>query len=166
MLFLLTTGMAAMLELASGSWLVISDDVMGGKSQGQTISTPKGIRFEGELSLENNGGFSSTRRTVPTAPVGAQGVRMEVRGDGRFYEASLRHSHQLDGISWRAEFKSSRDWEVIEIPFASFEAVFRGRPVDRAGPVDPSKLRQVGFLLADKREGPFHLEIQNMEFYR
>jgi NADH dehydrogenase [ubiquinone] 1 alpha subcomplex assembly factor 1 len=34
-----------------------------------------------------------------------------------------------------------------------------GQKVPTAGPVDPSKINSIGFMLSDKKAGPFKLEI-------
>ena len=41
------------------SWQVVNDGVMGGRSQGSKMLTENSMVFWGEVSLENNGGFSS-----------------------------------------------------------------------------------------------------------
>ena len=47
-------------------WTVINDAVMGGKSEGEFYlnSDGNGV-FEGDVSLENNGGFSSVKYKFP-----------------------------------------------------------------------------------------------------
>ena len=41
-------------------WIIVDDNVMGGRSEGNISVNDKGYGiFEGEVSLENNGGFSS-----------------------------------------------------------------------------------------------------------
>ena len=43
-------------------WRITDDRVMGGRSQGKfEITKQDTMRFSGNLSLENNGGFSSVR---------------------------------------------------------------------------------------------------------
>ncbi|MEL0037316.1 MAG: CIA30 family protein, partial [Gammaproteobacteria bacterium] len=46
------------------SWMIVNDTVMGGRSQAN-LSLVEGedevFRFDGLLSLENNGGFASSR---------------------------------------------------------------------------------------------------------
>ncbi len=166
MVKLMASGLAAVLNLADGDWLVINDDVMGGRSTARVIPTPEGLRFEGTLSLENNGGFSSTRRLVGEVPPDAQGIRLEVRGDGRRYQARVRQDQNFDGVSWRASFETTGDWQSLDLPFELFEPVFRGRPVPSAGPVDASAVRQFGFLLADKQPGTFRLEVRRIGFLK
>ena len=49
-------------------WGIVNDGVMGGRSSSRVERTDEGIRFSGNLSLANNGGFASTtpfRYTLP-----------------------------------------------------------------------------------------------------
>ena len=41
-----------------------------------------------------------------------------------------------------------------------------GRPVRNAGPVDAGKVNSIGFLLADKKAGPFKLEVEWIKVLR
>ena len=44
------------------NWNIVNDDVMGGISTSYlSVSDGKSLIFNGNLSLENNGGFASTR---------------------------------------------------------------------------------------------------------
>ncbi len=56
------------LEFDTGikGWETVLDGVMGGRSTGR-ISAGEGgtLQFTGELSLENNGGFSQIRTEIP-----------------------------------------------------------------------------------------------------
>jgi hypothetical protein len=70
--------------LAATAWHPIDDRVMGGVSRSRLRHDPQGHAvFEGELSLERNGGFASVRsqageRGLPHA----QACLVEVRGGG------------------------------------------------------------------------------------
>jgi len=156
--------MATILSMTSGPWQAINDGVMGGVSSGRMVQTADGLRFEGELSLENNGGFASVRRSVEDDLATATGVRLVVRGDGRTYQFRLRQDDRFDGIAWRAEFSTSDDWQTVTLSFDEFVPVFRGRRVLDAGPLEPADIRQIGFMLADKTPGPFTLDIRSIEF--
>lgn len=147
-----------------GPWRSINDGVMGGLSAGGMTQSGEGLKFSGVISLENNGGFSSVRRSVDLDLSRVTGVRIEVRGDGREYKFRIRQDAGFDGISWSADFPSSAEWRQIDIPLDRFMPVFRGRLVPQAGPVIPAEIRQIGFLLADKTAGHFELEIRSIEF--
>ena len=152
------------LGLDTGPWRAINDGVMGGISSGAMVREGSGLRFTGELSLENNGGFASVRRLVERDLSTATGVRLEIRGDGRDYQFRIRQDDRFDGVAWRARFRTDGTWQVVEFGFDEFEPVFRGRLVRDAGPVDPAAIAQVGFMLADQRPGPFQLDIRSIEF--
>lgn len=151
-------------DLEARNWWPVNDGVMGGVSSGGVTQDGEILVFTGKLSLENNGGFSSVRSNVEQDISGTSKVRMEVRGDGREYQFRIRQDNRFDGVAWRAMFTASADWQTVEIALDEFVPVFRGRKVSRAGPVDPSAIRQIGFLLADKNAGPFRLEIRKIVF--
>jgi monofunctional biosynthetic peptidoglycan transglycosylase len=152
------------LDMELAPWQAVNDGVMGGISRGRMVSTEDGLRFEGELSLENNGGFASVRRPVDADLSAAGSVRLEVRGDGRTYQFRLRLDKRYDGVAWRAEFATSGEWQTIDLPFDEFVPVFRGRRVPEAGPVIAADIGQAGFMLADKTAGAFALDIRSIEF--
>ncbi|MFT4584825.1 MAG: hypothetical protein ACI915_003497 [Gammaproteobacteria bacterium] len=159
-----TVSMAAELELASYSWRAINDGVMGGISRGEMVAINNGLRFRGQLSLENNGGFASARTVYDGKPLTAGGVRLRVRGDGRRYQFRVRLDAHYDGISWRASFNTNESWQIVNLPFGEFEPVYRGRLVTNAGSFEPEKIRQIGFMLAARKEGAFELDIASIEF--
>ena len=152
------------IDMDTTAWRSINDGVMGGLSSGGMVQLDQGLRFTGELSLENNGGFSSARRLVEQDLSGATRVRLEVRGDGREYQFRIRQDSQFDGVAWRAMFATDDEWQSVEIALDEFMPVFRGRSVAEAGPVVASRIRQIGFLLADKNDGRFELDIRRIEF--
>ena len=146
----------------SQSWMAINDTVMGGRSQSRLELSPAATGlFSGQLSLDNNGGFASIRRRPDHYNLGAYaGVMLKFKGDGRTYQFRVKTDDQLDGTAYRALFATdTRQWQIIALPFDSFSASFRGKPVADAPVLRPGQIRQIGFLLADKQPGSFCLEI-------
>jgi len=156
--------MVMILALDAHPWRSVNDGVMGGISSGRMTEEGGILSFEGDLSLENNGGFASVRRALGAGLDKAAGVRLEVRGDGRIYQFRLRQTDRFDGVAWRAEFATSGEWQMVKLSFDEFVPVFRGRQVPEAGPVVPASIRQIGFMLADRKPGLFKLEIRSIEF--
>jgi monofunctional biosynthetic peptidoglycan transglycosylase len=152
--------------ISAEPWRSVNDGVMGGISSGGMVRVDDMLRFEGELSLENNGGFASVRRLVDMELSMAKSVRLRLRGDGREYQFRLRTNDRLDGIAWRAKFLTTGDWQTINLEFAEFEPVFRGRLVSDAGPLNPGEIHQIGLMLADKQAGPFRLDIKSIQFHQ
>jgi monofunctional biosynthetic peptidoglycan transglycosylase len=155
-----------MLNMSIEPWHAINDAVMGGLSSGGMVLTEGGLNFRGELSLENNGGFSSVRRSVDADLTDTRGIRLTFRGDGRSYQLRLRQDHDFDGIAWKREFATDGTVQVLDLAYAEFEPVFRGRIVKEAGAINPALIRQIGFLIADRLPGGFSLLIANMEVIR
>jgi monofunctional biosynthetic peptidoglycan transglycosylase len=143
-------------------WVAINDDVMGGMSTGELVRTDAGTAlFIGELSLENNGGFASVRALVAEPGLSsAHGLAIRVRGDGRRYQLRLRLDTRFDGIAYTATFDTEPgSWVTHRISFEEFRPTYRGRTPRDAAPLDPSRIRQLGLLIGDKRAGSFTVEI-------
>lgn len=145
-------------------WRVINDGVMGGVSSSRIEPLDDHLVFKGELSLDNNGGFASVRRLVDQKGEDLTAVQFDVRGDGRRYQFRMRTNRNFDGVAWVAEFESGTRWQTVQLPVTQFQPQFRGRKVRAAGDLGTSRIRQIGFLLADKREGAFRLEFRDVRF--
>ena len=62
-------------------------------------------------------------------------------------------------VSFRSEFSTTRgQWREVFVPFSSLEASFRGMSMERT--FNPSIVKTVGILLADKIGGPFEISVQ------
>lgn len=154
-------------NLASAQWEVVDDVVMGGRSDGHFQLLESGhALFSGNLSLENNGGFSSVKNRHRVNIEGAESIRLKIKGDGNRY--SFRFRTGSNGETHRYVYESRFDttpgeWEIILLDLSEFEAVFRGRPVTDAPPPDLASIHEYGFLISDKQEGEFRLEIGSVE---
>ena len=85
---------------------------------------------------------------------------MRVRGDGREYQLRIRTEDGFNGVAYRWNFTTRADeWMTIEAPYREFVPTFRGRIVRGVPPIDPDSIRHLGFLIADKQERRFRLEV-------
>ena len=144
-------------------WQTVNDGVMGGVSDGRVRITDKGImEFYGTLSLENNGGFASVRSgSLPMGLKDGDVIVARPRGDGREYYLNLRVPTFRIAFSYRASFETKAgEWQEVKVPLKELQATSFGRPVKKAGSVEASKVNSIGFLLADKKAGPFKLEVE------
>ena len=149
-------------------WRIVDDGVMGGLSQGQVSFTDQGtMRFKGNLSLENNGGFSSVRTSKIDLDLSeSEGIAMRVRGDGRKYQVRLSTDarYRSSEVSFKADFPTTKgEWREVAVPFKKIVASWRGRSLENA--FDPSKIQRVTLLLGDKKAGPFALEVDWIRAY-
>lgn len=150
-------------------WRVVDDGVMGGLSQGNlTVSDAGILKFEGDLSLENNGGFSSLRTgNVDFDLSGAEGLVARVKGDGRTYQLRLGTDARYRGreVSFSAEFPTTQgEWTEVRVPFSQFVASFRGMKL-KDEEFDAGEIRRLGLLLGDKKAGPFELQVDWIRSY-
>jgi monofunctional biosynthetic peptidoglycan transglycosylase len=149
-------------ESDSRRWPATNDGVMGGISQGQSEITGDGtLRFFGNVSLENNGGFSSIRSLEEERDLSNyDGILIRVRGDGNRYALNLRTDVRFRAGSYRVKFNTEADkWLELFLPFADFRATSFGVELANAPPLDRRKIRSFGFLISDKQAGPFTLEV-------
>ena len=171
-LLLVTTAMAedALIPLleftgtdAANEWQAVNDGVMGGVSKGKfKITDEKTMEFFGTLSLANNGGFASVRSKARKLGLEKDDTLVaKVRGDGREYTLNLYPNRSRTAFSYRATVKTKKDeWIELRVPLDEFEATSFGRVVKEAGAVKPEEVSSVGFLLGDKKAGPFKLEVE------
>jgi len=155
-------------DRANNTWMIINDGVMGGISKSRIeVTDDKVAVFSGYLSLENNGGFASTRMTLDRLSLqNYTGIKIKVKGDGRSYQFRLRTDDRFDGISYRSIFRTEKEtWQVLELPFKAFKPTYRGRILTNVPPLQPGKIKQLGFLLADKSQGNFELRIDWIKAY-
>lgn len=156
-------------ERGVDGWRTVVDGVMGGLSSGRVSSPQTGImRFSGNLSLENNGGFSQARTAVDgKAFDGAQGVEIEVRGDGRTYKFDVRQSNvRMMAGAYQQDFKTTEgQWETIRLPLEDFKLYSFGRLISGAPEIAPTRIESIGVSLSDENPGPFQLEMRSIRAY-
>lgn len=146
-------------------WHAIDDRVMGGLSRSRMRHDPKGHAvFEGEVSLERNGGFASVRSSPGERGLAAaETCWIEVRGGTREYKLSLITDDEFDSVNHQVSFApTGTGWQILRLPLAAFRASFRGRDVPGAPPLDPARIRQVGLMIAARQAGPFALDIKRI----
>jgi monofunctional biosynthetic peptidoglycan transglycosylase len=149
-------------------WKIVNDPVMGGQSSSIMFGTEyKTFMFEGEVSLENYGGFASIRTSLRQFDfTGFRGLITRVRGDGKEYRFRLRTDESHEGIAYQVRFTTEQNtWKVVRLPFEAFTPVFRGQVIDDAPPLDKAHVRRIGFMIADKQAGLFRLEISWVKAY-
>lgn len=147
------------------AWSSIDDRVMGGLSRSRLRHDPKGHAvFEGEVSLERNGGFASVRSSPGERGLeAAETCWIEVRGGSRQYKLSLLMDDTFDSVNYQTSFApAGPDWQALHLPLSAFRASFRGREVPGAPTLDPARIRQVGLMIAARQAGPFTLDIKRV----
>ena len=152
------------LNKKDGSWQIVDDVVMGGRSNGNFFISKQGLGvFYGRVSLENNGGFSSLRYRCETLRTeGFTKAVMKLKGDGKKYQFRIKSS-QSERHAYIAVFQTTGEWQTVEINLADMYPAFRGMKLNL--PNYPAKqLEEIAFLIGNKVEEDFRLEIANISF--
>lgn len=134
----------------------------GGRSDGRfKVNEDKNMEFYGTHSLENNGGFASVRaRGTKLGLENDDVIFARVRGDGREYNFNLYVPSNIGRISYRQSFKTKQgEWIEVSLPLEKFVATWRGSVFPNET-LDTGNVTGIGFLLGDKKAGPFKLEVK------
>ncbi|WP_394130568.1 CIA30 family protein [Shewanella maritima] len=152
------------------TWRISNDTVMGGvsKSHYETLSSMG--RFQGNVSLDNNGGFASIefiplRAATATIPALCQ-LQLTVKGDGKRYQLRLKTADNLYGEAYIAEFTTQAQ-QITEHRFnaSDFQLGFRGRRIVTEQPINFAEINAVGILIAAKQQGPFAIELLSLSYH-
>lgn len=150
-------------ESSLDNWLVVDDVVMGGRSDGNLVINDEGHgEFRGDVSLENNGGFSSIRYRPSSMDVSDySSILLKVKGDGKSYQLRIKSS-RFERHSYTYTFNTSGDWEEIVIPMNEMTPTFRGMKL-RISNYPGEKLEEIGFLISNKKNESFKLIIDSIK---
>lgn len=144
------------------NWKIVDDVVMGGRSDGNFKINKEGYgEYTGEISLKNNGGFSSLRYYFE--PINTERYSkfvIRVKGDGKPYQFRVKNKRS-NRYSYIFEFETTNDWQTIEIPFSQMYASFRGRVLDIPN-FNGDEMEEIAFLIGNKKEERFKLLIDTI----
>lgn len=147
------------------NWTVIDDAVMGGRSSGNIYIDSEGNAvFEGYISLENNGGFSSVRYQTETIDIsGYNFFILYLRGDGQRYQFRIK-DNQYDRHSYITYIETNGAWQKIKIPFSELQPSYRGIMLAEDN-FKGNQIEEIGFLAGNKKAEKFKLTIDKIELF-
>ncbi len=145
-----------------GSWYIVDDVVMGGRSSGSfKLNTEGNGTFEGDVSLENNGGFSSVHYKFDRMDIeNYTSINLKLKGDGKQYQFRIK-SNSADRYSYIIPFSTTGEMEEIEIPLKDMYPSFRGRKLDQPN-FAHDHIEEIIFLIGNKRNESFKLLIDRI----
>ena len=146
-----------------GDWVIVNDDVMGGRSTSQFLVNDDGHAvFKGNVSLENNGGFASVRYRPEPVQLQSYVLHIRLKGDGKKYQFRIK-SKRWDRHTYVFNFKTTGEWETISIPLKNMYPSFRGMTLDMPN-YCAEQIAEMGFLIANYKAESFRLEIDRLYF--
>jgi hypothetical protein len=149
-------------------WMVVNDNVMGGRSNSTAELSTNSLIFKGFISLKNNGGFASLRSSLGSFDLSVfKKVKIRFRSAGRDFALRLGTSDLYYRPNYRHFFSSTtKDWEIAELNLSDFKEFTLGQITSTKISKDIfEKIIRIGIILNDKKEGPFEIEIDYIEFY-
>ena len=149
-------------KTSANQWRVVDDVVMGGISSSKiTVNSNGHGVFSGHVSTQNNGGFSSVRHQLKSDVSKSSSFEIKIKGDGKKYQFRIK-SKLNEYHSYKFDFKTSGEWETLKIPFKELVPTFRGRLLDMPH-FQKGVLEEIGFLISNKVEEDFSLEIDYIQ---
>jgi len=148
-------------------WQIVDDGVMGGMSVGEGTLYDNSLQFQGLVSLENNGGFSSLRSPYKSMDLSPY-TTVEIRYKSSDYKVSFTLNKHREWYlpRYKTDLKATNGrWAVMTIQLADIEEYVVGRATGSY--MDKESLAQtirMGFITNEKRAGTFDFEVDYIEF--
>ena len=139
---------------------IVNDAVMGGISRSGLRQDDEGISFEGQVSLENNGGFASMRVTT-RFPQGTQQIALLAKGDGKRYKLILR-TELAPRVTYAADFIAEPTWQTYRFTANQFKSTFRGQTVN-APALFFADVTEFGILISNNQKENFAIHLKTLQ---
>lgn len=143
-------------------WQIVDDVVMGGVSSGRISINEDGHgQFEGTVSLENNGGFSSLRFDCGSIKADkSKDIKILLKGDGKEYQLRVKDTKNV-AHSYILPFKTSGEWETVTIALKDMYPSFRGRKLDFSN-YNKEGIEEIALLIGNGKNENFKLVIDKI----
>ena len=139
---------------------IVNDDVMGGVSHSALRQDTQGMYFEGQVSLENNGGFASMRSSAQF-PLGTQLLELLAKGDGKQYKLILRTA-LAPRVNYAADFIAVANWQTHQFNSNQFKSTFRGQDI-YAPALSFADVIEFGILISNSQAGRFAIQLKTLQ---
>ncbi len=147
-------------------WKIENDVVMGGKSSSELSRSEEGNAvFRGSVSLENNGGFASMQYHFEPKDIKEYDKAViHLEGDGKEYQFRIK-ANLDEKASYVYTFKTTGEWQSIEIPLHQMEPTYRGNKLDQPN-FNSDKIQEIRILIGNGKAENFRLEIDRIELQK
>ncbi|MDC7998133.1 CIA30 family protein [Gilvibacter sediminis] len=148
-------------------WFALNDGVMGGMSSGNLNYTPTSFIFEGQVSLENNGGFASARGPFEAMDLSRfSTVIIKYRSTGMDFALTLNNSRLWYRPNYKASLpETDGQWKTISLDLNDFKEYRVGKATGNAiSPQVLKKIIRLGLISDEKRAGIYSIEVDFIKF--
>jgi hypothetical protein len=149
-------------------WVALTDNVMGGVSTASLNYNTGSLDYSGNVSFKNNGGFASLRTNFGAYDLSEfTHVTIRFKSEKQKFAFTLENTKSWWEPNYKYEFQSEEktDWKTISFKLMDFHEEILGRKTGKS--INKSILKDVcrlGIITNDKKEGPFSIEIDYIEF--
>jgi NADH dehydrogenase [ubiquinone] 1 alpha subcomplex assembly factor 1 len=151
-------------------WYVISDNVMGGVTTSKLEYTDNSMVLSGELSLKNFGGFSSVKTRFNNFDLSSyKGLKIRYRSSYPKFAFTLENSKNWTYPYYKGHLPNSKPnvWTEATLNFKDFKEYQIGESTGNMLEEDRLKnIVRLGIMTTDKKEGPFSIEVDYIEFFK
>jgi NADH dehydrogenase [ubiquinone] 1 alpha subcomplex assembly factor 1 len=152
----------------TSNWVILSDNVMGGVSEAQIEYGSNSVTLTGIVSLKNRGGFVSLKSYFGKIDLSSYKiVKITFRSTKQKYAFTLENSRRWYEPAYKHEFNAREinKWETVSLDLNNFAEEVIGEPTgNKANKSILESILRIGISTNEKKEGPFQLEIESIEF--
>ena len=143
------------------NWYVVTDQVMGGKSELKVDVDDGVFSLNGYVTTENNGGFVRLAHSPKIVDNEVEGIQFMAKGNNETYEVHVT----MQGLRmppWAyhsSTFDVNSEWKMFKINFSDFEKKSGVSPKLR-----PNNIRDISFA-GYGRNFDVDLQVKEISFY-
>ena len=163
LLLFLTISMNALSNISNNpsNWYLVTDQVMGGKSELRVDVDDGVFSLSGYVTTENNGGFVRLAHSPKNVDKQVKGIRFMAKGNNETYEVHVT----MQGLRmppWAyhsSTFDVNTEWKMFEINFSDFE-----KKSGVSAKLLPNNIRDISFA-GYGRDFDVDLQVKEISFY-
>ena len=163
LLLFLTLSMNALSNISNNpsNWYLVTDQVMGGKSELRVEVDDGVFSLSGYVTTENNGGFVRLAHSPKNVDKEVKGIRFMAKGNNETYEVHVT----MQGLRmppWAyhsSTFDVNTEWKMFEINFSDFE-----KKSGVSAKLLPNNIRDISFA-GYGRDFDVDLQVKEISFY-
>lgn len=149
------------------NWVVMNDGVMGGLSTGASNLTENSLILKGEISLANNGGFSSVRAPWGKTDLsGFEKVNIRYRSTGQTVALCLETNRRWWLPYFMLDLESTGGaWKTASLELQDAQEISVVTPTgDRLSKKQLQSILRIGFMTHEKKASTFEFEVDSVVF--
>ena len=145
----------------SSNWYVVTDQVMGGKSELE-VDVDNGVfSLRGYVTTINNGGFVRMAHRPKNVDKEIKGIRFMAKGNNEAYEihVTMQGLRMPPWAYHSSSFDVNSEWKIFEINFSDFE-----KKSGVSAKLRPNNIRDISFA-GYGRDFDVDLQVKEISLY-